>query len=103
MRTWTSALSLIALSLVPAATALGADTTRTVLVPGNFGGLPTAAHSLDQIPLYDGLTPKRGAVSASDLSRYFKFAPLGTKGQGKLTREKTSNARVKILRDRYGV
>ena len=48
---------LAALVLAPAAVA---DTAKYILPPGNFGGLPTTTNSLDQLPLYDGLTPLRG-------------------------------------------
>ncbi len=55
------------------------DTARYILPPGNYGGLPTTANSLDQLPLYDALTPLRGHVSASDINRLFipeNFAPV---------------------------
>ena len=50
-----------------AAPAASAETTRYILPPGNFGGLPTTQNSLDQLPLYDGLTPLRGNVTAADV------------------------------------
>ena len=57
------------------------DTARYILPPGNYGGLPTTANSLDQLPLYDALTPLRGHVTAGDINRYFlpeNFTPIGT-------------------------
>ena len=45
------------------------DRAYYVLPPGNFGGLPTTAQSLDQLPLYDALTPLRGNVSDADIER----------------------------------
>src|SRR6185312_9257658 len=59
-------LILLALSfpLCLAATAQAAqsDISRYVLPPGNYGGIPTNTHSLDQLPLYSGLTPLRRNV-----------------------------------------
>src|SRR5688572_18811662 len=43
------------------------DRFRYVLPPGNYGGIPTNEHSLDQLPLYDGLTPLRDDVDDADL------------------------------------
>ena len=51
-----------------------------MLPPGQYGGLPTEVHSTDQIPLYDGLTPLRGNVTAADIQRFYKpesFTPTG--------------------------
>ena len=45
-----------------------ADTARYILPPGNYGGLPTTTNSLDQLPLYDGLTPLRGNVTDADIN-----------------------------------
>ncbi len=64
----------VVLLAVPVA-AVAADTARYILPPGNFGGLPTTANSLDQLPLYDALTPLRdnitdgGASTASTCPR----------------------------------
>ena len=63
-----------------AAPAASAETARYILPPGNFGGLPTTPNSLDQLPLYDGLTPLRGNVDAADIDRFFlpeDFKPIG--------------------------
>jgi len=53
-------LALVALLLlfcVPAAAdAAQSDIARYVLPPGNFGGIPTGPHSLDQLPLYGSST-----------------------------------------------
>ncbi len=38
------------------------DRSYYVLPPGNYGGIPTGPHSLDQLPLYDGLTPHCAAT-----------------------------------------
>ncbi|MFL5883568.1 MAG: penicillin acylase family protein [Thermoleophilaceae bacterium] len=80
-----------------------AQTALNVLAPGQYGGLPTNAHSLDQNPLYDGLAPLFGNVTASDLRRFFKPETFGTKGQGPARVERTGDKRVRVVRDRWGV
>ncbi len=83
---------------VPAASA---ETARYILPPGNFGGLPTTPNSLDQLPLYDGLTPLRGNVTAADIDRFFlraDFNPIGA-----TTDEPTGRAGLRIAYDSYGV
>ncbi len=72
-----------------------------VLPPGEAGDLGTRRHSVDQIPLYDGLTPLGGNVSDRDLTRYYKSARFGA--QGKVERTERPRAGVRILRDRYDV
>ena len=47
------------------------DRSWYVLAPGNYGGIPTNDNSLDQLPLYDGLTPLRGEVADSDIEDLF--------------------------------
>ncbi len=77
------------------------DRARYILPPGNYGGLPTTANSLDQLPLYDGLTPLRGNVTDSDIDRLFlpeNFAPIGATHD-----EPTGRAGTKITYDSYGV
>ena len=37
-----------------AAHAASSDIARFVLPPGNYGGIPTSPHSLDQLSLYSG-------------------------------------------------
>jgi len=82
-RTHWSALpfSLAALGLVLAISAITAEpasgqtadvagTILNVLPPGQFGGLPFNSHTNDQIPLYDGLTPKFDAVTPADLTLF---------------------------------
>ena len=49
------------------APAIADDRACYVLNPGNYGGLPTNDDSLDQLPLYDGLTPLRDNVTDADL------------------------------------
>jgi acyl-homoserine lactone acylase PvdQ len=77
------------------------DRARYILPPGNYGGLPTSEDSLDQLPLYDALTPLRGNVTDADIDRLYlpeNFAPVGA------TREEaTGRPGTKILYDEYGV
>jgi acyl-homoserine lactone acylase PvdQ len=71
---------LIALLVPNVAGAATGDIARYVLPPGNFGGIPTTTNSLDQLPLYSGLTPLRGNVSMSDVNRLYlpeNFMPIG--------------------------
>jgi acyl-homoserine lactone acylase PvdQ len=56
------------------------DRAFYILPPGNYGGLPTNENSLDQLALYDGLTPLRGDVTDADIEELFlpmDFAPIG--------------------------
>lgn len=77
------------------------DRAYYILPPGNFGGLPTSENSLDQLPLYDGLTPLRGNVTDADIEQLFlleNFEPVGE------TREEvTGRQGTTILYDSYGV
>lgn len=77
------------------------DRARYVLPPGNYGGIPTNEHSLDQLPLYDGLTPLRDDVDDGDLEELFleaDFEPVG-----ETTEEPTGRDGVEILYDSYGI
>lgn len=64
----------------PQALAAAGDTSRYVLTPGNYGGIPTTDQSRDQLPLYSGLTPLRRNVGFDDIQRLFlpmDFKPIG--------------------------
>jgi acyl-homoserine lactone acylase PvdQ len=75
-----------------------------VLPPGEAGGFTIGAHSLDQLRLYDGLTPLRRAVTADDLTRYFKPAHLGMTGERTVRTERPAGRPgLRILRDRWDV
>ncbi len=77
------------------------DRSWYILPPGNYGGLPTSENSLDQLPLYDGLTPLRGDVDDEDIEELFlaqDFEPVGA-----TTEEDTGRPGVEILYDSYGV
>src|SRR5690242_11795074 len=72
IRRYLAALALLVSLCVPAAAhAAQPDIARYVLPPGNYGGLPTGPHSLDQLPLYSGLTPLRRNVSMSDVFSHY--------------------------------
>ena len=76
------ALAVLALAaLTPAAAqAASSDIARFVLPPGNYGGIPTNSHSLDQLSLYSGLTPLRRNVTMADVNRFYlpdDFKPIG--------------------------
>jgi acyl-homoserine lactone acylase PvdQ len=77
------------------------DRAFYILPPGNYGGIPTNDDSLDQLPLYDGLTPLRGDVTDADIEELFlpqDFEPVGA------TREEpTGRPGLTILYDDYGV
>ena len=77
------------------------DRAYYILPPGNYGGLPTTAHSLDQLPLYDGLTPLRGDVTDEDIEALFlaaDFSPIG-----ETTEEPTGREGTTIVYDEYGI
>ena len=55
-----------ALTAITVVSARAADIARYILPPGNFGGLPTSVNSLDQLPLYSGLSPLRDNITFFD-------------------------------------
>ncbi|MFK7977226.1 MAG: penicillin acylase family protein [Halioglobus sp.] len=78
-----------------------ADRAYYVLPPGNYGGLPTTENSLDQLPLYDGLTPLRGNVTDSDIESL--FIPENFQPVGETIEEVTGRPGTTIFYDSYGV
>src|SRR5207244_4124575 len=72
-----------------------------VLPPGEAGGLTVTSHSVDQIGLYNGLTPQT-TVRPRDLRRFFKRETLGLGGQ-RATRVEHPRRGLVIARDRWGV
>ncbi len=77
------------------------DRAYYILPPGNYGGLPTSENSLDQLPLYDGLTPLRGNVTDADIERLYlpeNFQPIGEPVE-----EPTGRPGTTILYDEYGI
>ena len=77
------------------------DRAFYILPPGNFGGLPTTDNSLDQLPLYDALTPLRGNVTDADIERL--FIPEDLQPVGATVEEPTGRAGTTILYDEFGV
>jgi acyl-homoserine lactone acylase PvdQ len=91
---------LVGLLALPLA-ALARDTARYILPPGNFGGLPTSEDSLDQLPLYDALTPLRDNITKGNINNLFlpeNFAPIG-----KTHAEKTGRPGLRLIYDSYGI
>ena len=77
------------------------DRSYYILPPGNYGGLPTNDNSLDQLPLYDSLTPLRGDVSDADIDQYFlpqDFQPIGA-----IVDESTGRPGTTIEYDEWGI
>jgi acyl-homoserine lactone acylase PvdQ len=98
-------LALVA-AVPPTAAATGrwhsqGDTARQILPPGNYGGLPTTDESLDQLPLYDALTPLRGNVTNAHINSLFlpeDFKPIGTPRE-----EQTGRPGLRLIYDDYGI
>ena len=100
------AAAALVLGLAPTSAAPRGDyaaVALNVLPPGEDGGFTIGVHSLDQLKLYDGLTPLRGNVTARDLTRYFKPEHLGMTGERTVRSEKTGRPGLRILRDRWDV
>ncbi|HYN34417.1 MAG TPA: penicillin acylase family protein [Ilumatobacteraceae bacterium] len=77
------------------------DRAYYILPPGNYGGIPVNDNSLDQLPLYDGLTPLRGDITDADIEDHFlraDFEPVG-----ETTEEPTGRPGTTILYDSFGV
>jgi hypothetical protein len=77
------------------------DRAYYILPPGNYGGIPTNDNSLDQLPLYDGLTPLRGNVTDEDIDAL--FLPENLEPVGATTEEVTGRQGLTILYDSFGV
>lgn len=83
------------------ATAPAEDRAYYVLPPGNYGGFPSSDNSLDQLALYDGLTPLRGNVTDDDIERL--FIPEDFQPVGETVEEPTGRPGTTILYDEFGV
>ncbi|HUG66077.1 MAG TPA: penicillin acylase family protein [Gaiellaceae bacterium] len=73
----------------------------TILPPGENGSLVFDRNTTDQAKLYDALTPRFGNVTARDIRRTFKPAPLGAAVPG--GKRERPRAGVTIVRDAFGV
>jgi acyl-homoserine lactone acylase PvdQ len=74
----------------------------TILPPGENGSLTFDRNTNDQAKLYDALTPLFGQVTAKDIRRLFKPAPLGAPPKAGDKRERPRPG-VTIFRDSFGV
>ncbi|HEU0247308.1 MAG TPA: penicillin acylase family protein [Gaiellaceae bacterium] len=74
----------------------------TILPPGENGSLTFDRNTTDQARLYDALTPLSGTVTARDIRRFFKPAPLGRAPAEGQRRERPRRG-LTIVRDRFGV
>ncbi len=92
---------LLALTVSTAAQAAPSDIARYVLPPGNYGGIPTGPHSLDQLPLYTGLTPLRRNVSMSDVFKF--YLPMDFRPIGATHIEPVGRSDVTVTYDAYGI
>jgi acyl-homoserine lactone acylase PvdQ len=100
--TWLGCLMLV---LSPEAAAPKRDYASaawTILPPGENGSLAFDRNTRDQAALYDALTPLQRNVTAADLRRFFKPAPLGAPIAKPLRREQPRPG-LTIVRDRFGV
>jgi len=88
-------------STTPPEPAITEDRAHYILPPGNYGGIPTNENSLDQLPLYDGLTPLRGDVTDADIEEL--FLPQDFEPVGDTTEEPTGRDGLTILYDEFGV
>jgi acyl-homoserine lactone acylase PvdQ len=74
----------------------------TILPPGENGSLAFDRNTRDQAQMYDALTPLFGTVTARDIRRMFKPAPLGAPPRTGDKREAPRKG-VTIYRDAFGV
>ncbi|HEU5489752.1 MAG TPA: penicillin acylase family protein, partial [Gaiellaceae bacterium] len=94
-----------AVALAPVGAAPKADyaaSAWTILPPGENGNLTFDRNTRDQAQLYDSLTPRFGTVTAADIRRLFKPAPLGALPARGDKRERPRPG-VRITRDAFGV
>jgi acyl-homoserine lactone acylase PvdQ len=100
--------ALFAVPVLAGAIALGASAASpgdhallalNILPPGEGANVPELT---SQLPLYDGLTPLQGNVTASDLTHFYKPETLGLGGQ-KAVRVERPRAGVTIYRDAQDV
>ena len=73
----------------------------TILPPGENGSLTFDKNTRDQAQLYDALTPLFGNVTAANVRRLFKPAPLGAPAVAGDKRERPRPG-LTITRDAFG-
>jgi len=79
------------------------STARNVIPSGQYGAVPIPEKADVQAKMYDALTPLFDDVTKRDLFRYFKSEKLGTRGQGRMKRERVPRKGVRVLRDKFNV
>ncbi len=79
------------------------STALNIIPSGQYGAVPVPKKAADQAKMYDALTPLFDDVTKADLLRNFKSEKLGTKGQGRIRRERVPRKGVRILRDKFNV
>jgi acyl-homoserine lactone acylase PvdQ len=92
---------LVLLGVAGTAHAAQSDVSRYVLPPGDYGGIPTGQHSLDQLPLYSGLTPLRRNVSMNAVRRF--YLPMNFRPIGSTQVQPVGRSDVTVTYDAYGI
>ncbi|MEA2287943.1 MAG: hypothetical protein QOJ21_3986, partial [Solirubrobacteraceae bacterium] len=96
-------VGLVTAGPVPAAERDFAATALNIMPSGQLGSFPPPAGADRQARMYDALTPKFDQVTTRDLTRDFKPAPFGTRGQCPCRVERVPRRGVRIVRDRFDV
>lgn len=102
LATAVAALAVVLAPLQAASARDYASAAWTILPPGENGSPSFDRNTTDQAKLYDALTPKLGNVTASDIRRLFKPAPLGAAAAPGDKKERPKSGLV-ITRDKFGV
>lgn len=71
------------------------STALNIIPSGQYEGVPVPKQAAGQAKMYDALTPLFDDVTPRDLTRYFKSEKLGTKGQGRMKRERVPRRGVR--------
>jgi hypothetical protein len=79
------------------------STALNIIPSGQYGAVPVPKKASGQAKMYDALTPLFDDVTKADLLRNFKSEKLGTKGQGRIRRERVPRRGVRIMRDKFNV
>ncbi len=102
LATVVAALALVLAPLDAAPKVDYASAAWTILPPGENGSLAFDRNTTDQAKLYDALTPLVGSVTARDIRRFFKPAPLAL-APGEAQKRERPRPGLTIVRDRFGV
>ncbi|MEA2290618.1 MAG: hypothetical protein QOD55_2615 [Solirubrobacteraceae bacterium] len=74
-----------------------------ILPAGQYGAVPAPPGADRQARMYDALTPRFDAVTSRDLTRTFKPARFGTRGQCPCRVQSVPRRGVRLVRDRFNV